>query len=125
MVPSTPTPVTHPNNDNCKPGVIGAVLCGVQAVTPTAPGDVTVSGIVRMPGEIQVTLYRTRSPQEGQLTLIFADNPLTLRQWVVTDPQRQQTRVTLYNVRLGGSFDSKLFEFVDPRFFQNNSGGGG
>jgi outer membrane lipoprotein-sorting protein len=88
-------------------------------------GDVTVSRIARLPGQIQVTLYRTRSPQEGQLTLIFADNPLTLRQWVVTDAQRQETRVTLYDVRLGGNFDSKLFEFVDPRFFQNNTGGGG
>ncbi|HYZ61122.1 MAG TPA: outer membrane lipoprotein carrier protein LolA [Acetobacteraceae bacterium] len=83
-------------------------------------GDVTVSRIVRFPGQIQVTLYRTASPQDGALTLIFADNPLSLRQWVVMDAQRQETRVTLYNVELGGNFDQKLFEFIDPRFFQNN-----
>ena len=87
-------------------------------------GDVTVTGFVRMPGQIQVSLVRTRTPQDGTLTLIFADNPLTLRQWVVTDPQRQQTRVTLYNVQLGGDFDQKLFRFIDPKFYQNNSGGG-
>jgi outer membrane lipoprotein-sorting protein len=86
-------------------------------------GDITVSNITRLPGQIQVTLYRTNSPQDGALTLIFADNPLTLRQWVVTDAQRHETRVTLYNVELGGNFDQKLFEFIDPRFFQNNSGG--
>ena len=78
-----------------------------------------------MPGQLQVSLYRTRTPQDGQLTLIFADNPLTLRQWVVTDAQRQETRVTLYNVQLGGNFDQSLFTFIDPRFFQNNTGGGG
>jgi outer membrane lipoprotein-sorting protein len=86
-------------------------------------GDVTVSNITRMPGQIQVTIYRTASPQDGSLTLIFADNPLNLRQWVVLDAQRHETRVTLYNVELGGNFDQKLFEFIDPRFFQNNSGG--
>ena len=88
-------------------------------------GDITVSGITRMPGQIQVTIYRTRSPQDGAITLIFADNPLTLRQWVVTDAQRQQTRVTLYDVVLGGTFDQGLFTFIDPKFFQNNGGGGG
>ncbi|GAC1346699.1 MAG: outer membrane lipoprotein carrier protein LolA [Acetobacteraceae bacterium] len=88
-------------------------------------GDITVAGLTRMPGQLQVTLYRTRSPQDGQITLVFADAPLTLRQWVVLDAQRQATRVTLYNVELGSSFDQKLFEFVDPRFFQNNTGGGG
>lgn len=86
-------------------------------------GDVTVTGIARMPGQIQVSMVRTASPQDGTLTLIFADNPLVLRQWTVIDAQRQETRITLYNVELGGSFDQKLFQFVDPRFFQNNSGG--
>ncbi len=88
-------------------------------------GEVTVSRITRLPGQLQVTLYRTRSPQDGLLTLIFADSPLTLRQWVVTDAQRQETRVTLYNVQLGGTFDQSLFTFIDPRFFQNNQGSGG
>lgn len=86
-------------------------------------GDVTVSRVVRLPGQLQVTLYRTASPQDGALTLIFADNPLVLRSWIVTDPQRRETRVTLYNAQLGGTFDQKLFEFIDPRFFQNNGGG--
>ncbi len=88
-------------------------------------GAVTVSRVVRLPGQLQVTLYRTASPQDGSLTLIFADNPLALRSWVTTDAQRQETRVTLYNAQLGGSFDQKLFEFIDPRFFQNNGGGNG
>jgi len=87
-------------------------------------GDVTVTSIQRQPGQIRVTLVRTATPNEGSLTLVFSDNPLLLRQWSVIDAQRQETRVTLYNVELGGHFDPKLFEFVDPRFFQNNGGGG-
>jgi outer membrane lipoprotein-sorting protein len=61
---------------------------------------------------------RTASPGDGTLTLVFADNPLTLRQWTVLDAQRQETRVTLYNAELGGSFDQKLFVFIDPRALQ-------
>ncbi len=87
-------------------------------------GEVTVTGIQRLPGQIQVSVVRTKSPQDGTLTLIFADAPLSLRQWTVLDAQRQETRITLYNVELGGSFSPKLFEFIDPRFFQNNSGNG-
>ncbi len=87
-------------------------------------GEVTVLGVQRLPGQIQVSIVRTKTPQDGVLTLIFADAPLTLRQWTVLDAQRRETRVTLYNVELGGAYDSKLFQFVDPKFFQNNQGGG-
>jgi outer membrane lipoprotein-sorting protein len=85
-------------------------------------GAVTVTGMQHLPGQIQVSLVRTASPGDGTLTLVFADNPLSLRQWTVLDAQRQETRVTLYNVELGGKFDPKLFEFIDPRAFNPQSG---
>jgi outer membrane lipoprotein-sorting protein len=71
-----------------------------------------------------MTLVRSSSPQDGSLTLLFTDSPLALRQWTVVDAQRRETRVTLYNVEQGVNIDPKLFEFVDPRNFQNGSGGG-
>jgi outer membrane lipoprotein-sorting protein len=83
-------------------------------------GDVTVTGMERQPGQIQVSLVRTASPSDGTLTLIFADNPLTLRQWTVLDAQRKETRVTLYNVELGGSFDPALFNVATPLPNQGN-----
>jgi outer membrane lipoprotein-sorting protein len=86
-------------------------------------GDVTVTGMQRLPGQLQVSLVRTGRASEGTLTLVFSDNPLTLKQWSVLDAQRQETRVTLYNVELGGNFDSKLFNFIDPRFSQPHDGG--
>lgn len=82
-------------------------------------GDVTVTGIERLPGQIQVTMVRTGSPGDGSLTLVFADQPLALRQWVVLDAQRQETRVTLYNVELGGTFDQSMFAFPDIRVGPN------
>lgn len=77
-------------------------------------GDVTVTKLVRQPGQLQVSLVRTASPSDGTLTLIFADPPLALRQWTVLDAQRKETRVTLYNVQLGGSFDQSLFNVAAP-----------
>ena len=88
-------------------------------------GDVTIVSFVRQPGQLQVGIVRTSSPQDGVLTLIFADNPLALRQWTVLDAQRHETRVTLSDVQVGGDYPNKLFEFIDPKFFQNNIGGGG
>lgn len=84
-------------------------------------GDTTVTGVTRYPGQLQVTLIRTPSPSDGSITLIFADNPLALRSWTVIDAQRRETRISLYDVVLGGTFDQSLFTFVDPKFFQNNS----
>jgi outer membrane lipoprotein-sorting protein len=77
-------------------------------------GAVSVTEIQRLPGQIQLTVIRTDSPGDGSLTLIFADRPLTLRQWTVVDPQRRETHVTLYNAQLGGSFDPQLFEQISP-----------
>jgi outer membrane lipoprotein-sorting protein len=86
-------------------------------------GDVTVTGLNRLPGEIELTLLRTAHPKEGSLTLVFSDNPLTLRQWVVTDAQGQRTTVTLTDIELGGTFDQSLFDFTNPQFFQQGSQG--
>jgi len=76
-------------------------------------GPITVTGMQRQQGTVSVTVIRTASPGDGSLTLVFADNPLTLRQWSVIDAQRQETRVTLFNVELGGHFSDNLFQLID------------
>jgi outer membrane lipoprotein-sorting protein len=73
-----------------------------------------VTAVRQLPGEAQITLIRRSSPGEGSLTLTFSDNPLALRKWTVTDAQQQPTTVELYNVQLGGKFDSSLFTYVAP-----------
>jgi outer membrane lipoprotein-sorting protein len=77
----------------------------------TLSGDITVTKTARVPGQIQVSLVRTANPGEGTLTLIFADNPLTLRQWIVLDAQGKQTRVTFTNMEVGVAIDAKSFDF--------------
>ena len=88
----------------------------------TLSGEVTVTRFVRLPGQLQVSLVRTASPGEGTLTLIFADNPIALRQWTVTDQQGKQTRVSFTNMELGTRIDASLFDY---RKLTNAGGGGG
>lgn len=82
-------------------------------------GAVTVTAIQRLPGQLQVTLVHTDSPGDGTLTLIFADQPLALRQWVVVNSQRRETHVTLSDVQQGLSFDPQLFEQISPPAAKN------
>jgi outer membrane lipoprotein-sorting protein len=95
------------------------ILLAEQA---TLSGDVTVTKFTRLPGQLQVTLVRTASPGEGTLTLVFADNPLALRQWIVLDQQGKQTRVAFTNTEVGGTIDAKLFDY---RNLPNAQAGGG
>ena len=77
-------------------------------------GDITVTDFQRLPGEFDVTVVRTARPGDGSLTLVFSTEPLTLRQWAVRDAQGKVTRVSLFDVSLGGHFPNKLFTFVPP-----------
>jgi outer membrane lipoprotein-sorting protein len=77
-------------------------------------GDITVTGISRSQGELDISLVRTKTPDDGSLTLVFADPPLVLRSWTIVDRQRRATRVNLFDIQTGGTFDQQLFHFENP-----------
>jgi len=81
-------------------------------------GDLEVIGLERVGGLLRVGMRRKAAPAEGSLTLVFAEDPMELRQWVVVDAQGQQTRVTLTQIQTGMRFDPLVFQFNDPRFFE-------
>jgi outer membrane lipoprotein-sorting protein len=96
---------------------IGSTPLGILlADTIRLSGDITVTQIARQPGQLQITLLRTASPGDGTITLVFSDPPLTLRQWIVVDAQRRETRVSLYDVQLGAKFDDSLFNVAIPSY---------
>ncbi len=76
--------------------------------------DVTVTGIKREANVVEITIARRENPEQGSMTLVFADKPLELRQWSVVDPQRLTTRVTLFDTRFGLALDPALFEAPPP-----------
>lgn len=77
-------------------------------------GPVTVTDFVKLPNELQVSVVRTANPGEGLLALVFTEPPLALYQWTVVDAQHKITRVTLFNIQIGGHFDENLFAFGPP-----------
>jgi outer membrane lipoprotein-sorting protein len=86
-------------------------------------GAVTVTRIQRLPGQIQLSLVRTRSPGDGSLTLVFSDNPLALRSWTIVDPQQKETRVTLSDAETGVTPNPRLFDL--PMGFDGGATSGG
>jgi outer membrane lipoprotein-sorting protein len=79
-------------------------------------GDITVSRVERGGGLFRITLHRTGAAAEGRLTLVFSENPVELKQWVVVDAQGRETRVSLYQPEYGARYANLLFDFNDPRF---------
>ena len=63
--------------------------------------DRAVESIDRRPGQMRVTAIDPDAPQNGSITLIFNENPLELRQWIVTDAEGRSTTVALSDVRRG------------------------
>lgn len=79
-------------------------------------GKTRLVGYERAANAIRVSLVRAEDPEAGNLTLVFADQPLELKKWVVVDAQGIATTVSLLATRFGIPLDSKLFEFTNPYF---------
>lgn len=77
-------------------------------------GEVTTTDFERPPGQLQITLVRTKTPGDGSLTLYLQAEPLALVGWSVVDAQGRETRLRMTGITLGGTFDPQLFTFTDP-----------
>jgi len=86
-------------------------------------GDVTITRFARYKMKIEVSIVSTKAPEEGELTLVFSEKPLTLRQWKVLDPQGRITGVTLHNVKENVKFKSNKFVFTSPKFGKPSNSG--
>ncbi len=73
-----------------------------------------VQAIERAPGLMRVTAIDPNEPDQGSITMVFADNPLELRQWIVVDAQGLTTTVALSDMRANVKLDPKLFFIEDP-----------
>jgi outer membrane lipoprotein-sorting protein len=82
--------------------------------------DIEITRIQRDPGVISVSIVDPDNPGEGEITLIFSDGPLTLRQWRVVDAQGKTTTVALSEIRTNLELDDALFRFVDPNPFRHS-----
>ena len=78
-------------------------------------GEITITYFERRRGALRLSLVKTDDPLEGTITLVFRDQPLALKKWIVTDAQGIETTVSLVGVRAGHDLNPDLFRFADPR----------
>ena len=74
-----------------------------------------VRSIERGAGQMRVTAVDPDEPDQGSITMVFAENPLELRQWIVVDAQGLTTTVALSEMRSNVKLDPNLFFIEDPQ----------
>ena len=68
-----------------------------------------IEAVSREPGLLRVTLKDPSGEAPGDITLVFDEPNLQLRQWVVREAQGLQTTVALRNIENGIKADNGLF----------------
>lgn len=72
-------------------------------------GDAKVVSVDRSADSVAVTFASSEEETEGELTVIMDAPALTLKEWIVRDPQQGVTIVTLDNVVAGQTLANRLF----------------
>ncbi|MCY4032236.1 MAG: outer-membrane lipoprotein carrier protein LolA [Hyphomicrobiales bacterium] len=80
--------------------------------------DADIRGLFRENDKILLHLRDNKSSQKGEITLIFDQPVLALRQWIITDPQGRRTLIRLSQLIEGIPLDQRLFTVETPRPFQ-------
>jgi outer membrane lipoprotein-sorting protein len=66
-------------------------------------------------GEHTIVIARDpKRKKQGHIQLVFTDNPVTLRQWVITDQSKQKTTVILGKLKEQKKLSLRLFEIKKP-----------
>lgn len=76
--------------------------------------DMLITRVERRGGVARITGRDRDEPGKGEVTLVFEEQPMALRQWVVVDPQGLVTTVSLDDLRPNVAVDPKQFVFVEP-----------
>tara|TARA_R110002072_G_scaffold105447_4_gene230435 strand:+ start:236 stop:862 length:627 start_codon:yes stop_codon:yes gene_type:complete len=79
-------------------------------------GDITVERVMRDARTVSVSLLQTAEPDAGRFVLTFADSPLALRKWTVTDAQGVSTSVSLVAPAFNVAIPREVFVFDESKF---------
>ena len=75
--------------------------------------DANITGVERVPGQLRIVATEDSGVAQGELTLVFSDPGLELRQWIIVDSQGRRTTVALRDVQDAGDLGRDLFRFPD------------
>ena len=73
--------------------------------------DLTVTDMYKDPGMTRVGLQYSKAEDLGPFTLVFTNNPFTLKQWKVITPQSLEVSLSLYDTVIDGELNQDLFKF--------------
>jgi len=79
-----------------------------------------VTGIEHQSGAIIVRAHANTKVMQGDITLVFSDPGLELRQWTIIDAQGQQTTVSLSEVKTGMPLPGSTFLLSTKNNFSKN-----
>jgi outer membrane lipoprotein-sorting protein len=74
--------------------------------------DARITRVTRSGDQLLVTARDRAGEADGEITLHFGMPNYELRQWSITDGQRQTTRIALSDVRAAGRLDPRLFRMT-------------
>lgn len=74
-------------------------------------GDITVTEARVINGDIHISMYQTKRPNEGRATMIVQDSPMLLKGWSITDAKGNQVNVSLTRVEAGIDLSKISFRF--------------
>ncbi|MBI1210325.1 MAG: hypothetical protein GC190_02585 [Alphaproteobacteria bacterium] len=80
--------------------------------------DANVVAVDHQSGTLRVTARQDSGPLKGQVTLIFSDPAIELRQWIITDAQGLQTMIALKNMKTQVQIDPSKFILQDQNKFR-------
>jgi outer membrane lipoprotein-sorting protein len=83
---------------------------------------VQVTRVNRLADGFSITARDGKKEAEGQITLSFANSPMKLVGWTISDAQGQATRVRLTRLDKVTSLDDGLFVLKDPRNLRPGQG---
>ncbi len=74
-----------------------------------------ITAVEQGAGGFSITAKDARRKAEGRITLLFGDDPVSLKGWTIIDGQGQETRVRLGELTPVADLDPGLFVLKDPR----------
>lgn len=75
--------------------------------------ELMVQQISKESNVLRVTVRQRDEPDQGYVTLVFQDKPLSLKQWTVVDAQKVAIKVALLDPEFGVQIPNELFRPKD------------
>jgi outer membrane lipoprotein-sorting protein len=75
--------------------------------------ELIVDEVKRESNVLRVRIRQRKEPDQGYVTLVFQDRPMSLKQWTIVDAQQVSVKVALLDPEFGVTIPNELFRPKD------------